>query len=117
MGYDMFLIKADKRKIRDIGNIYYEDIESAVISECNSYRAILRDFISSRKDIAWRWEEYNIVPESIMSDIISWFKDIIHSENWLDNDNDGRMTKYVYEEVKNWLPLKEHEVILFEEDA
>ena len=45
MGYDMYLIKVDKSKIKHSeGYMLYEDINNATINEVNSYYPVLSEF-------------------------------------------------------------------------
>lgn len=114
----MYLIKADKTKIHHIGGyLLYDDIQKATIDEVNSYKPVLDRFYQQRDDIHWIREEYNIVSEKVLLDIVDWLKNLIENENYDDFDDDGRMVRYVYESIKDWCPLKENEVVYFEEDS
>jgi hypothetical protein len=120
MGYDMYLIKADKTKIRDISNPYFTDFELATIDEVNSCYPVLRKFYLDRDDLEWIYEEYNIVSENVLSDIVAFLKLSTERNDYKDcfgEDFNGVMTKYVYEKIKGWLPLKENEIVYFEEDS
>lgn len=118
MGYDMYLIKADKRKLKTIGErIYYDDIERATIDDVNSYYPVLRDFYQDRDELHWTYEEYNEISEETLIEIIVWLKSKIDTENFGLDNSEELMTKMVYENIKNWIPLKENEVVYFEEDC
>lgn len=114
----MYLIKVDKLKIEHINNPYWEDIDAATIDEVNSYYPVLRDFYQDRDDLHWIYEEYNIIPENVLSDIIKWLKDKIDAERFLELDTrEETMTRMVYNNIKDWLPLRENEILYFTEDS
>lgn len=117
MGYDMYLVKADKSKIRKEEYPLWQDINEATINEVNSFYPVLRDFYQNRDELHWTYEEYNLVTEQTLSEIIEWLKDKIDTEYFGLDVWEERMSKMVYNNIKNWLPLKENEVIYFEEDS
>ena len=117
MGYDMCLIKVDKRKIKEENYPLWKDIDNATINEVDSYYPVLRDFYQNHDELHWVYEEYNIISEKTLSEIIEWLKNKIDTESFgLDNSEEG-MTRMVYDNIKNWLPLKANEIIYFEEDS
>lgn len=117
IGYDMYLIKADKRKLSTLDGlkIYYEEMERATICDINSYDPILRRFHNDREDLRWIWEEYNYIPSDVFSDIVNWLKEKIENEDF--EPGYDRMYRMVYDNIKDWLPLSEYEAVFFEEDA
>lgn len=118
MGYDMYLIKADKRKLRDMNDPYWGNLNEATIDEVNSYYPVLREFYNDRDDLSWRYEEYNLISEKTLSDIITWLSDKIAAERFMSLDpSEERMTKMVYNNIKDWVPLSENEAVYFEEDS
>jgi len=118
MGYDMYLIKADKIKLNNTENeIYYKDIERATIDDVNSYYPVLNNFYQEHDELRWAYEEYNMVSEKTLTEIIEWLKNKIDTENFGLDNSEETMTKMVYARIKNWIPLKENEIIYFEEDS
>ena len=118
MGYDMYLIKADKRKLDTIGTeIYYENMDRATIDSVNSYYPVLSNFYQDHDELHWMYEEYNIISERTLLEIIEWMKNKIDTENFGLDSSEETMTKMVYKHIKNWIPLKENEVVYFEEDS
>ena len=117
MGYDMNLYKVDKNKLENTEDLLWQDIDSAIIKEVDSYYPVLSDF-QKKYNLLWKYEEYNIVPEQTLVEMISWLKERIHTKEFLNLDTkEAIMTKYVYDAIKDWLPLKENEIIYFEEDS
>lgn len=92
MGYDMYMIKVDKNKVRNLEEPLWQEIQVAMIDEVNSYYPVLRNFYQDHDELHWTYEEYNILSETIL-------------------------TKMVYENIKDWIPLKENEIVYFEEDS
>jgi hypothetical protein len=117
MGYDMYLIKADINKLKKLEYPLWQDVDAATLQEVNSYYPVLRDFYQSNDELHWTYEEYNVVTEETLTQIIAWLKNKIDTENFGLDSNEERMTKMVYRNIKDWLPLKENEVIYFEEDS
>jgi len=117
MGYDMYLIKADKRKLKKVEYPFYEDVDKATIDEVSSYYPVLRDFYQDHDELHWTYEEYNIVSEKTLLEMIEWLKNKIDIEKFGIDRSEETMTKMVYNSIKNWLPLEENEIVYFEEDS
>lgn len=117
MGYDMYLVKADKNKLRKLEYPLWQEIDIATLHEVNSYYPVLRDFYQNHDEIHWTYEEYNIVSEETLIQIIKWLKNKIETEDFGLDSSEERMSKMVYDNIKDWIPLKENEVVYFEEDS
>jgi len=113
----MYLIKANKNKLNEIEYPSYKDVDRATIDEVNSYYPVLRAFKLDHDEIHWTYEEYNIVLEQTLLEIIEWLKNKIDIENFGLDSSEETMTKMVYNHIKNWFPLKENEIVYFEEDS
>ena len=61
--------------------------------------------------------EYNIISEKTLAKIIEWLKNKIDTENFGLDSSEETMTKMIYKNIKNWIPLKENEIVYFEEDS
>ena len=116
MGYDMYLIKADKRKLKEENYPLWQDIENATMREVTTYYPVLRDFYQDHDELCWTFEEYNLVSEKTLIELINWLENKIAIENFGLDNSEERTTKMVYDNIKNWIPLQENEVIYFEED-
>lgn len=116
MGYDMYLLKVDKRKLNP-DELFWEVINNATISSVNSYYPVLRDFENSHTNIHWTYEEYNLVSENTFKEIVESLKTKLESPNTKWYKHEKSTTECVYNQIKDWLPLKENEVIYFEEDS
>ncbi|WP_180272670.1 hypothetical protein [Konateibacter massiliensis] len=44
MGFDMYLIKVDKNKIRNLEEPLWQEIQDATIDEVDNYYPVLHDF-------------------------------------------------------------------------
>lgn len=117
MGYDMYLIKADKSKLKKLEYPLWQDIDAATLQEVNSYYSVLRAFYQEHDELHWTYEEYNIVSEKTLLEIIKWLKDKIDTENFGLDGSEERMTRMVFNNIKEWIPLKENEIVYFEEDS
>lgn len=117
MGYDMYLIKADKSKLSKEEYPLWQEIDNATIEEVNSYYPVLRDFYQADDELHWTYEAYNIVSEKTLTEIINWLKDKIDTENFGLDSSEETMSKMVYNNIKDWFPLKGNEIVYFEEDS
>ena len=77
----MYLIKANKNKLNEIEYPSFIDVDRAMIDEVNSYYPVLRAFKLDHDEIHWTYEEYNIVLEQTLLEIIEWLKNKIFG--WL----------------------------------
>lgn len=93
------------------------DFSRVSVHEVNSYYPVLRDFYQDHDELHWTYEEYNILSEITLTEIIEWLKEKINTENFGLDSSEEKMTKMVYNDIKNWFPLKENEVVYFEEDS
>jgi len=112
----MYLIKADKRKLKEENYPLWQDIYNSQIQEVNSYYPVLREFYQNHDELHWTYEQYNLISEETLIELIEWLKDKIDTEHFGLDVSEERTTKMVYDYIKNWIPLQENEVIYFEED-
>ena len=113
----MNLYKVDKNKLENIEDLLWQDIDSAIIKEVDSCYPVLDEF-QKEFNLFWKYEEYNVVSEQTLVKMVSWLKERIDTKGFLNSDTkEAIMTKHIYNVIKNWLPLKENELIYFEEDS